>query len=847
MQLCYFTIITKNYTSYAKTLGDSILVHHPDCKFFVIMVDNYYDELFQKCNHINVISVFDLKITCLNELILRYSILELCTSIKPFAFEWLFNNTNFTKAVYLDPDIYLISPLDDISVLLDKNNYDVLLTPHILNPLPDSHSINELTFLKNGLFNLGFIAFNNSNNSKIILSWWADNLKNYCYVDLENGLFTDQKWVDLIPILFDKIKIIKSYGYNVAYWNLQERNIKKLNDKWYSNNDLLLFIHFSGIKPLDSEIFSIHQNRFTKKNIGDLRILYDDYITKILNNDYINMYKLNCEIYDTNFLKDKYIKNYIKYNNINKLDNFDINFFEQFEDKIPNKNIVTKYMYSIYISRKDLQISYDLKYENQQLKFLSWFINDFEDISELSKYYLSKIINKNKIKNINIIKIISKNILNISIFIINLLISINPKYFRKIYNAYYKKYSFFNKVNEKIHTANNSIRFPFVKSRVLNFLNLFKKSKVQNGITLYGYLNGEFGVAENLRILCNVLEYSKINFEIINLSPGNIYKSNPSKYDNKISKKGKYNIEIFCVNADQVTNVFNNLNLYKNNNKRYRIGYWFWELAKFPAEWDHAISLMDELWAPSTFIKNSLLTASHNKLISIVPLSINFNIKNIYTRDYFNLPENSFIFLFSFDLNSFSSRKNPTGVIASFLEEFREYEMVNLVIKISYGSRENDEYLNLAKIAKNNPRIIIINEVLNRDEMYGLISLCDCYISLHRSEGFGLGMAESMYLGKPVIATAYSGNLDFMNNDNSCLVEYKLVKVNAGEYPHFLDQIWAEPTKSVAMFFMRKIYENKEYRNYISEMANFSIRSTNSVDSVSSIIFDRFKSIDFSK
>ena len=134
------------------------------------------------------------------------------------------------------------------------------------------------------------------------------------------------------------------------------------------------------------------------------------------------------------------------------------------------------------------------------------------------------------------------------------------------------------------------------------------------------------------------------------------------------------------------------------------------------------------------------------------------------------------------------------------------------------------EFDRLAKEAKNDARIILIDEAFRSDEIIGLMQSCDCFISLHRSEGIGLGLAQSMLLGKPVIATAYSGNTDFTLEDNSCLVKYDLIPVGENEYPFAKDQVWADPDVDHAAWCMRRLVEDEGYRKSIAARGQLYIR-----------------------
>jgi glycosyltransferase involved in cell wall biosynthesis len=216
-----------------------------------------------------------------------------------------------------------------------------------------------------------------------------------------------------------------------------------------------------------------------------------------------------------------------------------------------------------------------------------------------------------------------------------------------------------------------------------------------------------------------------------------------------------------------------------------------------------------------------------------MPPAFNVEDSKGFSRDYFNLPEGQFVFLFVFDFKSYSSRKNPLGCIKAFQSAFPENnQAVGLVIKSMDGNKYPDELKNLMKAAQNDLRIKFIDATFTAKEVVGLMSTCDAFVSLHRSEGIGLGLAQSMLLGKPVIATNYSGNTDFTLPDNSCLVDYKLIKVNEGEYPFSKNQFWADPNLDHASSYMKKLVENDSYRKSIAEAGRSYIKANHNLKTV---------------
>jgi glycosyltransferase involved in cell wall biosynthesis len=214
------------------------------------------------------------------------------------------------------------------------------------------------------------------------------------------------------------------------------------------------------------------------------------------------------------------------------------------------------------------------------------------------------------------------------------------------------------------------------------------------------------------------------------------------------------------------------------------------------------------------------------KKVVKIPFPLEFDLPPEHlNKEYFGLNPNEFTFIFSFDFNSMSERKNPQATIKAFKKAFPKGDhCARLILKTMNGSHYAQLRKNLEALIDQDPRIEIRDEHLTQNEMRGLIRSCDCYISLHRAEGLGLGLAEAMYLGKPTIATGYSGNTEFMNSTNSILVPYKLVPVPNAAYPNGKDQMWAKPDIEVTAEKMRKMVCDIAFREQLGHKAALYMR-----------------------
>ncbi|MBN2425599.1 MAG: glycoside hydrolase family 99-like domain-containing protein [Calditrichaceae bacterium] len=250
-----FTSITANYLPKARILAQSIKNYHTDWTFHLLLSDklsgkepdlrkSLQDGIFDR-----VVMVDELDIQDIYGWIFKHTVVELCTAVKgPFLQQLIREGHN--KIVYIDPDIVILNPLNDLETLL--NEHSILLTPHLLNYTDDPQSIhdNEIAgTLRHGTFNLGFMAVNAAREEGIRFSeWWGKRLQDYCYADYDQGLFTDQKWCDLIPSYFEDFYVIRDPGYNVASWNLDCRQISfdGGGQLMVNSNHPLRFYHFTG-------------------------------------------------------------------------------------------------------------------------------------------------------------------------------------------------------------------------------------------------------------------------------------------------------------------------------------------------------------------------------------------------------------------------------------------------------------------------------------------------------------------------------------------------------------------------------------------------------------------------
>lgn len=273
-----FTIVSRNYAAQAAVLMRSLAKAEPDAVRVVIAADGPIPELESLAR---VIEAADTGAP-IGATSVYYDALELNTAIKPHAFRRLLAEPGVASVTYLDPDIFVYAPLTPVREGLARA--PLVLIPHLTRPLPGDASPNDHTILTSGAYNLGFLAARRDNEIFALMDWWAEKCRFDCRVDFANGLFTDQKWMDLAPGLVSDVAILRDPGLDIAYWNLTGRTLAHGPEGWRVNGQPLGFFHFSGFDPRRPEVLSKHQDRIIVPPASPLARLLEDYAQALLDN-----------------------------------------------------------------------------------------------------------------------------------------------------------------------------------------------------------------------------------------------------------------------------------------------------------------------------------------------------------------------------------------------------------------------------------------------------------------------------------------------------------------------------------------------------------------------------------
>ena len=359
-----------------------------------------------------------------------------------------------------------------------------------------------------------------------------------------------------------------------------------------------------------------------------------------------------------------------------------------------------------------------------------------------------------------------------------------------------------------------SIRF-YIKEKLLEKSIDTLRSQKENymperffeGVNLIGSIRAENGLGQSCRLVAGQLKASGLQFSVFNINFDANLRESDASYDEYITDSLPYRVNLFHVNPCELGNVF--ISMPETWDGHYNIAFWLWELEEFPKEWVKYCSLFDEIWTPSVFAGYGIKQKT-NVPVKTMPYVVTAPVEEAYIRKNFGLPENKFLYLVMYDTNSTNGRKNPQGAINAYKKAFPIEESDHgLVIKINNAQkRDMDRLRGLLSGYRN---VYFITETLGKKEVNSLIKCVDVFVSLHRSEGLGLVLIESMLLGTPVIATNWSSNTEFMDEESSCMVHYELIKNKKREGPYRKGCIWAEPDIDDTADYMIRLKNDKNY------------------------------------
>jgi glycosyltransferase involved in cell wall biosynthesis len=346
------------------------------------------------------------------------------------------------------------------------------------------------------------------------------------------------------------------------------------------------------------------------------------------------------------------------------------------------------------------------------------------------------------------------------------------------------------------------------------------------GMNIVGFLTAELGVGESARCMVRAADAAGIPSALVPLKLNCKNRLGDQTYAARLQDDNPHDVNVFHLDPPASRDIDH------HHGKRFRAGkyniaYFAWELPEFPDGWVPNFDYYDEIWCPSDFTSAAITMKSPVPVLTM-PHAIEFELPDgapARHRLRFNLPADEFLFLTLFDFNSYSARKNPRAVIDAFRQSALAGAGAALVLKVQNVTGNEADLAALQASVRDLPGTVLLTETLSRSDIYALEAACDCFVSLHRSEGFGLAVAESMLLGKPVIATDWSGTSEFVTPDNACPVRARLVTLEQNHGPYAKGSTWADPDPAHAAEQMRRLFADRALATQLGKAARETIRA----------------------
>ncbi|MBS0319301.1 MAG: glycosyltransferase family 4 protein [Proteobacteria bacterium] len=758
----FFTICASNYLAHALVLARSLAATQRGARLIVFLLDAMPADCEGR-DEIDVISVASsMPEADWHHLQCYYTLLELATGVKPHCFLEVLS-TGCDAAIYLDADVVAYAPFTDVLAALAA--HDLVVTPHILTPLPaDGKLPDDLAIMRAGIYNLGFAAFANTAAARAYLAWWRGRLRTQGTADVAAGLFTDQKWMDFATAFCARTCVLRAPGCNVAYWNLHERIPGHDADGWHvdfvdGTRHPLAFYHFSGYVPARRTL-SRHETRFGLRPPGATSLLLADYAARLEAAGYAA--HVERTVAPPRFASgpawDSACR--VLYRSV-------VAMHDDYGDPLADGRFlayasapafgdhVSRYARAILAQREDLVAAYDDG--RNRLGLARWLATD--GVAQMG---------------------------------------VDPALLPYVGLA-----------DDDGGDAGAARDAPAAAP----------------GVAYVGYFRSHLGIGEAARNAVVAMRAAGIVVTTHDIS--HLADAPVGDYDIHDAAPGgaQHAITVLGVNADETPRVL--ATLPRAVQRTTLVGSWAWETGEFPDAWCDRFALVDEVWVASTFVADAL-RAKATVPVVVVPYAINVPEGVAADRDWLagvcpDVRDDEFVFVSFFDVASVPFRKNPHGAVDAFVRAFAPDEPVRLVVKVLNGQRAPDVITALVSRAAGH-RVSILDAALDHADRFRLLATADAVVSLHRSEGFGLVIAEAMALARPVVVTAWSGNMDFTTADNAALVAFDLVRGTQAHGPYAAGTEWAEPDMADAAKQMRRVWRDAEWRTAIARAGAATIR-----------------------
>ena len=833
---CVITISAMNNFGFVWSLYDSIVQNNPDIDCIAWFVGDasepqeQYDESAKdgfeeikkavgKLDKLTMVTMKEMEESIKEFDALKtafmFNLVELQTTLKPFAFQYAFKEFGADSAMYLDNDVWVTSSLEGIQTELASRS--AVVTPHCSSPIPhDGRKQTDKNILSSGVYNFGFVAFSKSDATDKFLAWWAERLSLYGFVDPPKAMFYDQNWGMFIPAFFDHEDyiVLRDLRYNIAYWNLHERGaglhmrdgVPHLFNEETQEDEPVVFMHFSGMSLLekyDMEGISRHQNRFTLHDFPAISDVFDAYM-EVVSSHYTLHYRAVPYGYN-HFSDGTKIEPWMRTLYAAAVFPTGKTKYLIFEEEPPYDDVITTYNRFIFqqnVSSNPFCATKKCYTDTTKQRFIDWLWNytPKKAIDMQGDFYYSYIQDK----------------------VWHQRPDLQGAFMDPLGDSFEAYHDWFRSNGRE--SVNEVLMDKFEVTASYHEENSPKFHKTVNSVTnqnigfnIIGWHAGK--AAENVdgAMIVRAVQEAELPMNAIELEMlrGQKY-SLPTELDFPLSRSISEPMNIVVVNPHHMADLDNDIPRIIQEHK-FNIAYWSGDFAEYPENWTDVLTRFDEIWCSSFFLKTKIEQSPgfDGTTVKIVHVPLPARVADIKLKDSPSLKhvlENvrttkPFVFYTEFDEDSMK-RKNPEAAISAFLEAFPESadseRKYQLIVQSNYVS--TGEIRKLISLANNDPRVVFVNEFLSPAERQALLDYQDCNLSLHRSESVGSSILEAIRRKVPVIATNYGAHTSEISKyssytEGSCLfsIPYEMNEDNSH---------WVEPNQKAAVAALQKVVKS---------------------------------------
>ncbi len=741
------TIVTRQYLPRALVLAGSFLDHHRGGTAVVLVLDGHDRPTGTMNDGVRTLLLSDLGVDAreLGRMAGSYDSAEMAAALKPRLLQHLLQTHK--SILYLTADAKVYAPLDEIDRL--TTSHDIVLAPRTTVPLPyDGRGAGPLQLLRAGPYSDGFCAV--GRRSGEVLAWWSEQSRPDAGTGEACPPEALRRLVDLMPVFFDT-GITTDPGCSASFWNLHGRELTWNGSGYEVDGAPLRWFVFDGFDTARPHLLSKHQGESPRLLLSEraaLRRLCGEY---------------RDDLRDAGDSSPGPRGGW---------------------EYLPSGLRLTSRIRSIF--RTELaRAKGDPRREPPSPidpdcpeRFVDWLNEPVAagPYPVISRYLYSLYLERPDLR------------------------------------TAFPNLSGDDAVRFLEWTRGDGVVQEHIPPQLLPGPGAIERARrpkfspvpqLQEGVNVVGYFKAEMGVGEHARLLASAIDAAGIEHSTLTVTQTLSRQAHP--YVDRGDPNAPFDINLLSVNADQTPIIGAGLGP-SFFNGRYTVGFWAWELEQLPEWMFPAFEWVDEVWCASRFVAAAVAGANRRPVQTIPYPFVLPEHPAEWTRSTLGLPP-GFLFLFMFDFLSILERKNPFAVVEAFERAFGNDREKVLVLKSMNGNLRGTELERLRMRIAHLPNVTLIDGYFSVAQKNAALALCDCYISLHRSEGTGITMAEAMALGKPVIATGYSGNLDFMSETNSYLVDYTLGSVPSGCEPYPPGSRWADPDVEDAAKRLREVVE----------------------------------------